>query len=104
MPLPSTSPSESRNSTNGAYWGFILNVNVKSVFNLTSPVLPEMSARGSGSIVNIASVAGPVAGKVGAAYTASKHAIIGYTKHLAATYGKDGIKINAICPGTISHR
>ncbi|MGO4856922.1 SDR family NAD(P)-dependent oxidoreductase [Arthrobacter sp. 2MCAF14] len=88
--------------TAGAQWDFIFNINVKSVFNLTNLVLPGMIAQGGGSIVNIASVAGLVAGKGGAAYTASKHAIIGYTKHLAATYGKDGIKINAICPGTIS--
>lgn len=88
--------------TAGTHWDFIFNINVKSVFNLTNLVLPGMITRGSGSIVNIASIAGLVAGKGGAAYTASKHAIIGYTKHLAATYGKDGIKINAICPGTIS--
>ena len=88
--------------TAGSYWDFIFNINVKSVFNLTNLVLPGMITRESGSIVNIASIAGLVAGKGGAAYTASKHAIIGYTKHLAATYGKDGIKINAICPGTIS--
>lgn len=83
-------------------WDFIFNINVKSVFTLTNLVLPGMISRGKGSIVNIASVAGLVAGKGGAAYTASKHAIIGYTKHVAATYGKDGIKVNAICPGTIS--
>lgn len=83
-------------------WDFIFNINVKSVFNLTNLVLPGMIERGNGAIVNIASVAGLVAGKGGAAYTSSKHAIIGYTKHLAASYGKDGIKINAICPGTIS--
>ena len=88
--------------TTGTQWDFIFNINVKSVFNLTNLVLPGMISRGTGSIVNIASVAGLVAGKGGAAYTASKHAIIGYTKHVAAAYGKDGIKVNAICPGTIS--
>ena len=88
--------------TSESRWDFIFDINLKSVFNLTNLVLPGMIERGMGSIVNIASVAGLVAGKGGAAYTASKHAVIGYTKHLAATYGKDGIKINAICPGTIS--
>ena len=88
--------------TTETQWDFIFNINVKSVFNLTNRVLPGMIERGNGAIVNIASVAGIVAGKGGAAYTSSKHAIIGYTKHLAAAYGKDGIKINAICPGTIS--
>lgn len=88
--------------TTSTQWDFIFAINAKSVFTLTNLVLPGMLIRGSGSIVNIASVAGLVAGKGGAAYTASKHAVIGYTKHLAATYGKNGIKINAICPGTIS--
>ncbi|ECG8590174.1 glucose 1-dehydrogenase [Salmonella enterica subsp. salamae] len=88
--------------TSGKSWDFIFNINVKSVFNLTNLVLPGMIERGQGTIVNIASVAGLVAGKGGAAYTASKHALIGYTKHLASVYGRNGIKINAICPGTIS--
>ncbi|MFS0782649.1 SDR family NAD(P)-dependent oxidoreductase [Bacillus sp. 1P06AnD] len=82
-------------------WKFLLDVNLTSVFQLTNAVLPEMIERHSGSIVNIASVAGLVAGKGGAAYTASKHAVIGYTKHLSSEYAKEGIKINAICPGTI---
>lgn len=83
-------------------WDFIFDINVKSVFNLSNLLLPGMNSRGHGSIVNLASVAGLVAGKGGAVYTASNHAIIGYTKHVAAAYGKDGIKVNAICPGTIS--
>ena len=60
-----------------------------------------MISRGNGSIINISSVAGLVAGKGGAAYTASKHGLIGYTKHLASVYASQGIKVNAICPGTI---
>lgn len=88
--------------TTEAQWDFFMNINVKAIFMLTNKVLPIMIEQGSGSIVNIASVAGMVAGKGGAAYTTSKHAVIGYTKHLASVYGKDGIKINAICPGTIS--
>lgn len=82
-------------------WDKIFNINVKSLFQLTNLVLPEMIQQQSGAIVNIASIAGLVAQKGGAAYTASKHAVVGYTKHLAAVYGKNGIKINAICPGTI---
>lgn len=83
-------------------WEFIFAINITAPFELTNLVLPGMIERGMGSIVNIASVAGMVAGKGGAAYTSSKHAMMGYTKHLASVYGKDGIKINAICPGTIS--
>ena len=71
------------------------------MFRLCRLVLPQMIERGSGAIVNIASIAGLVAKKGGAAYTSSKHAVIGLTKHLSSEYAKDGIKINAVCPGTI---
>ena len=82
-------------------WDLIFNINVKSIFNLSNLVLPHMIKQKSGAIINVGSVAGLVAKMGGASYTASKHAVLGYTKHLAAEYGKYGIKINAICPGTI---
>ncbi|MFB7642391.1 SDR family NAD(P)-dependent oxidoreductase [Peribacillus butanolivorans] len=82
-------------------WDFIFNINLKSIFLLSNLVLPGMISRGNGTIINISSVAGLVAGKGGAAYTASKHGLIGYTKHLASVYASQGIKVNAICPGTI---
>ncbi|MCQ6276041.1 SDR family oxidoreductase [Bacillus sp. V3B] len=82
-------------------WDFFFNINLKSAFLLTNLVLPGMISRGNGTIINISSVAGLVAGKGGAAYTASKHGLIGYTKHLASVYASKGIKVNAICPGTI---
>lgn len=82
-------------------WDLMFEINVKSIFRLSNLVLPIMIGQKSGAIVNIGSVAGLVAKMGGASYTASKHAVLGYTKHLAAEYGKFGIKINAICPGTI---
>ncbi|MFF2455506.1 SDR family NAD(P)-dependent oxidoreductase [Peribacillus simplex] len=82
-------------------WDFIFNINLKSIFLLSNSALPGMISRGNGTIINISSVAGLVAGKGGAAYTASKHGLIGYTKHLASVYASQGIKVNAICPGTI---
>ncbi|RJE69003.1 2-hydroxypropyl-CoM dehydrogenase, partial [Acinetobacter sp. JS678] len=82
-------------------WDTMFAINVKAVFNLSNLVLPKMIEQSSGAIINIASIASLVAQMGGASYTASKHAVIGYTKHLAAVYAKHGIKINAICPGTI---
>lgn len=82
-------------------WNFLLNINLTSTFQLSNAVLPDMIEKQNGAIVNIASVAGLVAGRGGAAYTTAKHAVIGYTKHLASEYAKYNIKINAIAPGTI---
>ncbi|MFQ3904839.1 SDR family NAD(P)-dependent oxidoreductase [Staphylococcus sp. Mo2-7] len=82
-------------------WNFLLNINLTSTFQLSNAVLPDMIEKQNGAIVNIASVAGLVVGKGGAAYTTAKHAVIGYTKHLASEYAKYNIKINAIAPGTI---
>ena len=87
--------------TSEELWESIFNINVTAVFRLCKLVLPQMMERHSGSIVNIASVAGLVANKGGAAYTASKHAVIGLTKHLSSAYAMEGVKINCICPGTI---
>ncbi len=87
--------------TSEELWDLIFDINVKSIFRLCNLVLPHMITQGSGVIINIGSIAGLVAKMGGASYTASKHAVLGYTKHLAAEYGKFGIKINAICPGTI---
>lgn len=87
--------------TSQELWDKTLAINLTSMFQLCNLVLPVMIQQQSGAIVNIGSVAGLVAQMGGAAYTAAKHAVHGYTKHLAAAYGKEGIKINAISPGTI---
>ena len=60
-----------------------------------------MLANGGGKVVMIASGAGLMGGGGGAAYTSTKHAVIGYTRQLAAGYGKQGIRANAIAPGLI---
>jgi len=60
-----------------------------------------MMERKSGCIVNVASIGGFKGGAAGVAYTASKHAIIGYTRNVAWTYQAEGIRCNAVCPGSV---
>jgi 3-oxoacyl-[acyl-carrier protein] reductase len=76
-------------------------VNVRGVFLMTRAVLPDMMRRGSGHIVNVASLAGrnPVPG--GAAYAASKHAVLGFSKSLMLEVRKHGIRVMAVCPGSV---
>ncbi|WP_029191093.1 3-oxoacyl-ACP reductase [Ornithinibacillus scapharcae] len=87
--------------TSEALWDRIMNTNVKGTYFVTNTILPHMLQRSSGVIINMASIAGLVAGGGGAAYTASKHAIIGYTKQLDYDYCRQGIRANAIAPGAI---
>ena len=78
----------------------ILDINTKGTMYCMRAATVEMSKTGSGSIVNVASVAG-VMGCGGAAYVSSKAAIIGVTKHTALRFAGTGIRCNAVCPGTI---
>lgn len=87
--------------TSEALWDQIINTNLKGTYLVTNAVLPQMLARKKGCIINMTSIAGLVAGGGGAAYTASKHGIIGYTKQLDYDYIRDGIRANAIAPGAI---
>lgn len=87
--------------TDEALWDQIFNVNIKGMYFMTNAVLKKMLPHKAGIIVNMASIAGIVAGGGGAAYTASKHAVVGYTKQLSYDYCKEGIRINAIAPGAI---
>lgn len=82
-------------------WDRVLGVNVKSAFLTSKHLIPGMLENGGGKIVNTASISGLVAGAGGAAYTASKHAVVGLTKQLAFDYGPKGIRVNAICPGSV---
>lgn len=87
--------------TDEALWDRIMNTNIKGTYFVTNAILPHMIENVSGVIVNMASIAGLVAGGGGAAYTASKHAIIGYTKQLDLDYCREGVRANAIAPGAI---
>ncbi|BDZ31697.1 3-oxoacyl-ACP reductase [Lactiplantibacillus sp. WILCCON 0030] len=87
--------------TSLAQWQLILATDLTSQFIVTNTVLPGMLQEQHGVFVNMASIAGLVAGGGGAAYTAAKHAIIGYTKQLDLDYAGQGIRANCIAPGAI---
>ncbi|MCS7097464.1 MAG: SDR family oxidoreductase [Candidatus Methanomethyliaceae archaeon] len=83
-------------------WDRVLNVNLKSVFYFTKMVLPKMIEQRKGKIINIASIAGSVIGFPNLThYSASKAAIVGFTKALALEVAKYGINVNSISPGPI---
>lgn len=82
-------------------WDRVININLKSVFNLTKTVQPIMLKQRSGSIINISSIVG-IGGNAGQAnYSASKAGIIGFTKSVAKEIGSRGIRCNAVAPGFI---
>lgn len=79
----------------------VVDVNLKGVWNALQVQIPALLAMGSGSIVNVASIGGLVGKDGQSAYIASKHAVIGLTKTAALEYGRQGIRVNAVCPGII---
>lgn len=85
-----------------AIWDRVFSVNVDGMFRLTRAVLPLMLEAGRGSIVNVASEAGLRGSAAGAAYTASKHAVVGLTRSSAFMYGPKGIRVNAVAPGPVA--
>ncbi|MBL6850377.1 MAG: SDR family oxidoreductase [Proteobacteria bacterium] len=83
-------------------WDFAFNLNSKAMYHMIKEVIPLMIKNGAGSIINIASVSSSTKGIPNRfIYSASKAAVLGITKSVAADYINDGIRCNAICPGTI---
>ena len=86
--------------TDDATWERCLRVNVTGPFLLTRAVLPHLREAG-GSIVNVGSEAGMRGAAAGAAYTTSKHGLVGLTKSTAFRYAKEGVRCNAVMPGGV---
>lgn len=83
-------------------WDKVMKINVEGPFKAMRSAVRIFLAQGSGVILNIASVGGLQGARAGAAYTTSKHALIGLTKNTGFMYSKSGIRCNAIAPGAVN--
>lgn len=85
-------------------WQRLFAVNVDGAYHCTQAVLPDMLANKAGAILNVSSIWGMVGASCEVAYSASKAALIGFTKALAKEFGPSGIRVNCIAPGVIDTR
>jgi 3-oxoacyl-[acyl-carrier protein] reductase len=83
-------------------WDSTMGTNVRSLYLMTREVLPAMRRRREGAVVNVASLAGKNGFAGGTAYTASKHAVLGFSRSLMLEVRKDNVRVIAICPGSVA--
>jgi 3-oxoacyl-[acyl-carrier protein] reductase len=88
--------------TSDELWTKVLSVNLNGMFYMARAVVPAILRQGGGAIVMTASVCSVIAGGGGAAYTVSKHGVLGLTRSLAHEYGPRGIRVNAVGPGAMA--
>lgn len=82
-------------------WDRVLDINLKGTYLVAKHVVPHMVSAGAGAIINIASIEGLVGFQGQAAYNASKGAVVVLTRNMAADYGRQGVRVNCLCPGLI---
>lgn len=85
-----------------ADWDLTMRTNLRSLYLTTREVLPEMRRRRRGAIVNVASLAGKTGLAGGTAYSASKHAVLGFSRSLMLEVRRDNIRVIAVCPGSVA--
>lgn len=83
------------------YWDSVMAVNLRGAMLCCKHAMPHLLARGGGSIINFGSTAAILGDEGLIAYSTTKAALLGFTRSVATTYGKDGIRCNAVCPGSV---
>ncbi len=84
-----------------SFWSRVVDVNLKGMFAVCRAFIPAMAKRGSGSVVNLASVSGLIGWGGSSVYDATKGGVIALTRALATEYAANGIRVNCVCPGSI---
>ncbi|WP_147590107.1 glucose 1-dehydrogenase [Clostridium polynesiense] len=82
-------------------WEYVMSINLNGPFYACRKAIPIMINQGEGNIINVASIGGLYGARAGAAYTASKHALVGLTKNIGFMYADKNIRCNVICPGGV---